>query len=140
IARAYLTPEATMAQRISRAKRRIKESGIPFAMPTQKDRSERLSAVLHVLYLIFNEGYASSFGPNFQRNDLASEAIRLARAVHRSLPDHAEAAGLLALMLLTHARRNARTGADGTLIPLEKQDRSLWDQRAIAEGTRLVTE
>ena len=93
-----------MAQRISRAKRRIKESGIPFAMPTQKDRSERLSAVLHVLYLIFNEGYASSFGPNFQRNDLASEAIRLARAVHRSLPDHAEAAGLLALMLLTHAQ------------------------------------
>jgi RNA polymerase sigma factor (sigma-70 family) len=140
IANAYLVPEATMAQRISRAKQRIKASGVPFRMPTDQERAERLGAVLHVLYLIFNEGYASSIGPNLQRNDLANEAIRLARAVHNLLPDDGEVAGLLALMLLTDARRQARTGQDGELIPLAEQDRTLWDRRAISEGIALITD
>jgi len=109
-------------------------------MPTDRERGERLSAVLHVLYLIFNEGYASSIGPDLQRRDLSSEAIRLARAVHHFLPDDTEAAGLLALMLLTDARRPARTGPDGELIPLADQDRTLWDPNAIAEGVALITE
>src|SRR4029077_7538179 len=109
IANAFLVPEATMAQRISRAKQRIKTSGVPFRMPLGSERDERLGAVLHVLYLIFNEGYASSIGPNLQRTDLSTEAIRLARTVHNVLPGDTEAAGLLALMLLTDARRPART-------------------------------
>jgi RNA polymerase sigma factor (sigma-70 family) len=139
IANAYLVPEATMAQRISRAKQRIKASGVPFRMPTDDERAERLSAVLHVLYLIFNEGYASSIGPNLQRSDLANEAIRLTRAVRNLVPDAGEVAGLLALMLLTDARRAARTGPDGELIPLAEQDRSLWDRQAIDEGVALIT-
>jgi RNA polymerase sigma factor (sigma-70 family) len=139
IASAFLVPEATMAQRISRAKQRIKSSGVPFRLPTAGERADRLSAVLHVLYLIFNEGYASSSGPDLQRSDLANEAIRLTRAVHRLLPGDGEVAGLLALMLLTDARRRARTGPDGDLIPLTEQDRSLWDRAAIEEGVALVT-
>ena len=139
IANAFLVPEATMAQRISRAKQRIKTSDVPFRMPTDAERAERLSAVLHVLYLIFNEGYASSIGPDLQRSDLAIEAIRLTRAVQHLLPDAGEVAGLLALMLLTDARRSARSGPDGELIPLTEQDRTLWDQRAISEGVALIT-
>ena len=139
IANAFMVPEATMAQRISRAKQRIKASGVPFRMPTHGERAARLGAVLHVLYLIFNEGYASSIGPDLQRADLANEAIRLTRAVQAILPDDEEVAGLLALMLLTDARRQARTGPDGELIPLDKQDRTLWDRHAIQEGTALIT-
>jgi RNA polymerase sigma factor (sigma-70 family) len=144
IANAFLVPEATMAQRISRAKQRIKTSGVPFRMPSDRERSERLSAVLHVLYLIFNEGYASSIGPTLQRSDLSNEAIRLTRAVHNLLPPAAEGsgevAGLLALMLLTDARRPARTGPDGELIPLMEQDRTLWDRQAISEGIALISD
>lgn len=139
IANAFLVPEATMAQRISRAKQRIKTSGVPFRLPTDRERAERLNAVLHVLYLIFNEGYASSIGPNLQRTDLSGEAIRLTRTVHNFLPEDAEVAGLLALMLLTDARRPARTGPDGELIPLDEQDRTLWDRAAISEGVALIT-
>jgi RNA polymerase sigma factor (sigma-70 family) len=139
IANAFLVPEATMAQRISRAKQSIKTSGVPFGMPTDQERAERLGAVLHVLYLIFNEGYASSIGPNLQRSDLSNEAIRLTRAVHNLLPNDGEVAGLLGLMLLTDARRPARTGPDGELIPLTEQDRSLWDRSAISEGIALIT-
>jgi RNA polymerase sigma factor (sigma-70 family) len=139
IANAFLVPEATMAQRISRAKQTIKASGVPFRMPSDAERGERLRGVLHVLYLIFNEGYASSAGEEVHRADLADEAIRLARAVHSLLPDDGEVAGLLALMLLTDARRAARTGANGELIPLDEQDRSLWDKRLIVEGTELVS-
>jgi RNA polymerase sigma factor (sigma-70 family) len=139
IAKAFLVPEATMAQRISRAKQSIKESGIPFQMPSASERDERLKAVLHVLYLIFNEGYTTSEGPNLVRSDLASEAIRLARIVHALRPGDPEVAGLLALMLLTDARRLARTGPDGDLIPLTEQDRSRWDPAAIAEGVALVS-
>jgi RNA polymerase sigma factor (sigma-70 family) len=138
IASAFLVPEATMAQRISRAKNRIHASGVPFGMPAGADGRPRLDAVLHVLYLIFSEGYASSDGPQFVRTDLSREAIRLARAVHRLLPDEPEVAGLLALMLLTDARRDARTGPHGELIPLPEQDRSRWDQHAIAEGQALI--
>ena len=139
IARAFLVPEATMAQRVSRAKKQIKSSGIGFQMPTDDERAVRLDAVLHVLYLIFNEGYATSSGPALQRRDLANEAIRLARMVQRTLPDDGEVAGLLALMLLTDARRHARADAEGELIPLDRQDRTLWDRPSIAEGTALVT-
>ena len=139
IANAFLVPEKTMAQRISRAKKTIKTSGVPFSMPGEREREARLGAVLHVLYLIFNEGYASSIGPDLQRSDLANEAIRLTRVVHRLLPDQSEVAGLLALMLLTDARRAARTGSDGELIALAEQDRSLWDRDAIAEGSALIT-
>jgi RNA polymerase sigma factor (sigma-70 family) len=139
IARAFLVPEATMAQRISRAKQGIKASGVPFALPTAGERDERLAAVLHVLYLIFNEGYASSSGPDLQRTDLAEEAVRLAREVHRLLPDDGEVAGLLALLLLTHARRRARSAADGRLVPLTEQDPSVWDRAMIAEGVALVS-
>ena len=138
IARAFLVPEATMAQRISRAKQTIKQSGVPFAMPGESERARRLDAVLHVLYLIFNEGYTSSSGPALHRVELSEEAIRLCRAVHRLLPDDAEVAGLLALMLLTDARRPARTGDGGALIPLDEQDRSRWDRDAIAEGVALI--
>ena len=140
IASAFLVPEATMAQRISRAKQSIRASGVPFSMPTDEERAGRLSAVLHVLYLIFNEGYTSSAGPALHRPDLSNEAIRLARAVHDLLPSHGEVAGLLALMLLTDARRAARTGASGELIPLDEQDRSLWDRELIAEGIALVSD
>ena len=118
IARAFLVPETTMAQRISRAKQRIKSSGVPFRLPTPEERTERLRTVLHVLYLIFNEGYASTAGPDVHRADLSDEAIRLSRTVHRMLPDDSEVAGLLALMLLLDARRPARTGPGGELIPL----------------------
>ena len=129
IARAYMVPEATMAQRISRAKQRIRASGVPFRLPTDHDRNERLGAVLHVLYLIFNEGYAATAGSELQRADLSSEAIRLIRSVHAMLPRDPEVAGLLALMLLTDARRAARSGPDGELIPLAKQDRTLVEPR-----------
>jgi len=139
IANAFLVPEATMAQRISRAKQTIKASGVPFRLPSQPERIERLPAVLHVLYLIFSEGYASSIGPHLQRLDLAREAIRLTRNAKTLLPDNAEVAGLLALMLLTDARRAARTGTEEELIPLDKQDRSLWDRAAIFEGIELLT-
>jgi len=128
-----------MAQRISRAKQNIKTSGAPFRMPSPLERTERLPAVLHVLYLIFNEGYASSSGAQLQRLDLAREAIRLTRSAKALLPDNAEVAGLLALMLLTDARRAARTGPNEELIPLDKQDRSLWDQTEISEGVELLT-
>jgi RNA polymerase sigma factor (sigma-70 family) len=140
IANAFLVPEATMAQRISRAKQSIKASGVPFRMPTDKERAQRQSAVLHVLYLIFNEGYTSSIGPDLQRSELSREAIRLARAVHNLLPEDGEVAGLLALMLLTDARRPARTGPEGELIPLMDQDRTLWDRTAISEGIALITD
>jgi RNA polymerase sigma factor (sigma-70 family) len=140
IARAFLVPEATMTRRISRAKQRIKDSGIPFDMPAAVERTERLGAVLHVLYLIFNEGYASTSGPSLQRGELSAEAIRLARMVHRLLPDDGEVTGLLALMLLTDARRSARTGPDGGLIPMADQDRSLWNADHITEGVALITD
>jgi RNA polymerase sigma factor (sigma-70 family) len=140
IARAFLVPEATMTRRISRAKQAIATSGVPFRMPSGPERTERLGAVLHVLYLIFNEGYAATSGTRLQRVELTAEAIRLARMVHRLLPDDAEVAGLLALMLLTDARRVARTGPDGALIPMAEQDRSRWDPDAIAEGVALVTD
>ena len=139
IAAAFLVPEATMAQRISRAKQSIKASGAPFQMPTPEEREERLGAVLHVLYLIFSEGYTASSGPALNRTDLSSEAIRLTRAVRAILPNNGEIAGLLALMILTDARRSARTGPAGELIPLDEQDRGLWDRRAIGEGVELVT-
>ena len=139
IANAFLVPEATMAQRISRAKQSIKSSGARFRMPTTEERAQRLHLVLHVLYLIFSEGYTSSIGPQLQRLDLAHEAIRLTRAVRALLPDDAEVLGLLALMLLTDARRRARTGADEELIPLTKQDRTLWDRSEISEGIALLT-
>ena len=139
IAAAFLVPEATMAQRISRAKQTIKTSGIPFEMPTEAERANRLAAVLHVLYLIFNEGYTTSGGPELHRTELSNEAIRLARAAHALLPHDGEVAGLLALMLLTDARRPARTSPAGELIPLKEQDRSLWNRDAIAEGVALVT-
>src|SRR5258708_2887430 len=139
IANAFLVPEATMAQRISRAKQSIKTSGVPFSLPTPQERTHRLRAVLHVLYLIFNEGYTSSVGPQLERRELSGEAIRLTRAVHNLLPDDGEVAGLLALMLLTDARRVARTGPDGELIPLTKQDRSVWDRQKISEGIALIS-
>jgi RNA polymerase sigma factor (sigma-70 family) len=138
IAHAFLVPEATMAQRISRAKQSIKGSGLPFRMPSPAERGERLRSVLHVLYLIFSEGYTSSAGRELRRDDLAQEAIRLARIVHQVESNDTEAAGLLALMLLTDARRAARTGADGELISLDEQDRSRWDRDQIAEGVALL--
>jgi RNA polymerase sigma factor (sigma-70 family) len=139
IAKAFLVPEATMAQRISRAKQSIKTSDVPFSLPSAAERAARLSAVLHVLYLMFSEGYTSSSGPALHRVDLSNEAIRLTRALRRLLPHDGEVAGLLALMLLTDARRIARTGASGELIPLDEQDRTLWDRQLIAEGTALVS-
>jgi RNA polymerase sigma factor (sigma-70 family) len=139
IASAFLVPEATMAQRISRAKQSIRAAGVAFEMPPEPERGERLRVVLHVLYLMFNEGYIASSGPHLQRGELTREAIRLTRAVHALLPDDGEVAGLLALMLLTDARRAARTRADGTLIALADQDRSLWNRAYIEEGTALIT-
>ncbi|WP_443053092.1 RNA polymerase sigma factor [Streptomyces sp. NBC_00273] len=162
IARALLVPEATMAQRISRAKRRIKASGTPFGTgpddtydtyathdtdgtrgtgpQAAEDRGARLADVLHVLYLIFNEGYTATSGRDLQRADLAAEAIRLTRAVHAQLPADGEVAGLLALMLLTDARRSARTTPDGDLIPLAEQDRTRWDRAAVTEGVAMVSD
>ncbi|MEE6309381.1 sigma-70 family RNA polymerase sigma factor [Plantactinospora veratri] len=139
IARAFLVPESTMTRRITRAKQRIKDSGIPFGMPPAAERTGRLGAVLHALYLIFNEGYVSTSGPALYRTELSAEAIRLARLLHRLLPDDAEVTGLLALMLLTDARRPARTGPDGALVPMAEQDRSRWDAGQIAEGVALVS-
>ncbi|PSL06949.1 RNA polymerase ECF family sigma subunit [Haloactinopolyspora alba] len=140
IARAFLVPEATMGQRISRAKQRLKAVDAPFRMPADDEHADRHSAVLHVLYLIFNEGYTATSGDDLHRADLTREAIRLTRQVRRLLPDDGEVAGLLALLLLTDARRNARTTDDGALVPLAEQDRSRWDASAIAEGVELVTE
>ena len=140
IASAFLVPEATMAQRISRAKQSIKSSGGQFTLPPADERAERLRVVLHVLYLIFNEGYTATSGPDLQRAELAGEAIRLTRAVHRLLPDDGEVTGLLALMLLTDARRPARTRDDGSLVPLAEQDRGAWHAPSIAEGVALITE
>jgi RNA polymerase sigma factor (sigma-70 family) len=140
IASAFLVPEATMAQRISRAKQRIRATEIPFGMPPEPEWPERLRVVLHVLYLIFNEGYTATSGPDLQRLELTREAIRLTREVRRLLPEDGEVAGLLALMLLTDARRGARTRPDGALVPLAKQDRALWDRRLIREGVDLVSD
>ena len=140
IASAFLVPEATMAQRISRAKQSIKTSDVPFSLPSAGERESRLALVLQVLYLVFNEGYTTSAGPDLHRVDLSGEAIRLGRLLRALLPADREVAGLLALMLLTDARRGARTGPMGELIPLDEQDRSLWDRGLIAEGTGLVTE
>lgn len=139
IAKALLVPESTIGQRISRAKQSIKASSVPFRMPDADERAQCLSSVLHVLYLVFNEGYTASSGAELHRPDLSNEAIRLTREVHRLLPGNGEIAGLLALMILTDARRAARTGANGALIPLDEQDRALWDRPAIAEGAALVT-
>ncbi len=140
IARAFLVPEATMAQRISRAKQTIKASGLPFEVPAPAERAARLGAVTHVLYLIFSEGYTASSGSELQRTDLSSEALRLTRLLRRLTPDDPEVAGLLALMLLTDARRLARTGPAGEIVPLDEQDRTLWDRGAIAEGVALISE
>jgi RNA polymerase sigma factor (sigma-70 family) len=139
IARAFLVPEATVAQRISRAKQRIKASGAEFRMPSEAERPERIAAVLRVLYLIFNEGYTASSGPALHRAELTSQAIRLTRQLQQRLPEDGEVAGLLALMLLTDARRPARSRPDGTLVPLAEQDRGRWDTQAIAEGVALLT-
>jgi len=139
IAKAFLVPESTMAQRISRAKERIKASGARFTMPPASERGERLRVVLQVLYLIFNEGYTTSSGPDLNRADLTAEAIRLARMLHQLVPEEGEAAGLLALMLLTDARRAARTTADGSIVPLDEQDRSLWNSSQIEEGVAILT-
>jgi RNA polymerase sigma factor (sigma-70 family) len=139
IARAFLVPEPTMTRRISRAKQQIKDSAVPFGTPAGQERAGRLAAVLHVLYLIFSEGYASTSGPSLHRVEFAAEAIRLTRVVHRLLPEDSEVAGLLALMLLTDARRPARTGPTGELIPMAEQDRNLWDAAQITEGVALVT-
>jgi predicted RNA polymerase sigma factor len=138
IARAFLTSEAAMGRRISRAKQRIKASGIPFELPPKEERAARLRVVLHVLYLIFNEGYTATSGPDLHRDDLTAEAIRLTREVDRLRPADGEVAGLLALMLLTDARRAARAEPDGTLVPLDKQDRARWDQAMIQEGVSLA--
>lgn len=140
IARAFLVPEATMAQRISRAKARIKATDAEFRPPTVAERPARLKAVLHVLYLVFNEEYTASSGSDLLRVDLTTEAIRLTRMVRQLLPDDGEIAGLLALMLLTDARRPVRMGADGGLIPLAEQNRTRWDQAAIAEGIALISD
>ncbi|WP_042399210.1 RNA polymerase sigma factor [Streptacidiphilus carbonis] len=139
IARAFLVPEATMAQRISRAKQRIRDAGATFAMPLPEDRPERLKAVLHVLYLVFNEGYGTSSGSSLQRLDLTAEAIRLTRQLRSVAPQDGEVQGLLALMLLTDARRSTRTDDQGNLVSLAEQDRSRWDTELIAEGVELVT-
>jgi predicted RNA polymerase sigma factor len=139
IARAFLVPEATMAQRISRAKQSIKAAGATFRLPPDDERAGRLRVVLQVLYLVFNEGYTTTSGDDLQRTDLTTEAIRLTRMVHALLPDDGEVTGLLALMLLTDARRDQRTRADGALVPLDEQDRSRWDHALIAEGVALLT-
>ena len=139
IARALLGSEQTVTRRITRAKRSIKVSGVPFALPAQDEMGGRLEAVLRVLYLIFNEGYSSTAGTALVRVDLAEEATRLVRALHETRPDDPEVAGLLALMLLVHARHRARMAPDGSLVPMAEQDRSRWDRGAIEEGIALVT-
>jgi RNA polymerase sigma factor (sigma-70 family) len=139
IANAFLVPEATMAQRVSRAKQSIKSTGIRFDLPADVERAERLCVVMQVLYLIFNEGYTASSGPRLHRADLSTEAIRLARILRQLVPGDGEVAGLLALMLLTDARRAARTDADGSLVPLAEQQRHLWDRAQIEEGVALLT-
>jgi predicted RNA polymerase sigma factor len=139
IAAAFLVPEATMAKRIVRAKQRIRDAGARFELPAEPERTERLGVVLHVLYLVFNEGYTTSAGPGLQRTDLTAEAIRLARLLYRLLPGEGEVAGLLALMLLTDARRPARTDAEGRIVPLAEQRRHLWDAAVIAEGQSVLT-
>jgi RNA polymerase sigma factor (sigma-70 family) len=139
IGAAFLVPESTIAQQISRAKKSVQDSPEPFRMPAEGERPQRLRAVLRVIYLIFNEGYAASAGAELARVDLSAEAIRLARIVRLALPREPEAAGLLALMLLTDARRPARTGANGELIPLEEQDRAVWDRELIDEGRSILT-
>jgi RNA polymerase sigma factor (sigma-70 family) len=139
IARAFLVPEATMAQRISRAKQRIKAAGAGFALPPPAEQAARLGVVLQVIYLVFNEGYTATSGTRLVRAELTAEAIRLARDLHRLVPGDGEVAGLLGLLLLTDARRRARTAPDGSLVPLSEQDRTLWDTEAIAEGVALVT-
>jgi RNA polymerase sigma factor (sigma-70 family) len=139
VARAFLVSEGTMTRRITRAKQQIKDSGIPFRLPAPAERAERLASVLHVLYLIFTEGYAATTGASLHRAELSTEAIRLTRMVYNVLPDDGEVAGLLALMLLTDARRAARTTATGELVPLAEQDRSLWNTDNIAEGLALIT-
>jgi RNA polymerase sigma factor (sigma-70 family) len=140
IARAFLVPEPTMAQRISRAKQTIRAAGARFEMPPERERAERLRVVLHVLYLIFNEGYTATSGPDLQRAELTREAIRLVRDLHRLLAGDGEITGLLALMLLTDARRPARTLPDGSLVPLAEQDRTRWDHALIGEGVALITD
>jgi predicted RNA polymerase sigma factor len=140
IARAFLVPEATMAQRISRAKQRIRAAGAGFALPPPAERAARLAVVLHVVYLVFNEGYTATAGTALVRAELTAEAVRLARELRRLVPDDGEVTGLLALLLLTDARRPARTAADGSLVPLGEQDRALWDTDAITEGVALVTD
>jgi RNA polymerase sigma factor (sigma-70 family) len=140
IAKAFLVPESTMAQRISRAKERIRSAGATFAMPPTSERHERLRVVLHVLYLVFNEGYTTSSGPELNRTDLTTEAIRLARMLHQLVPEEGEAAGLLALMQLTDARRAARSSADGWIVPLDEQRRELWNGDQIHEGVALLTQ
>lgn len=140
VASAFLVPEATIGPRISRAKQRIRAAGTTLSVPEGPAHVERLGAVLHVLYLVFNEGYTASGGPDLQQPDLATEAVRLTRAIHRSLPGDGEVAGLLALMLLTDARRAGRTDDGGGLVPLAEQDRTRWDSGMIDEGTRLVTD
>lgn len=139
IARAFLVSEASMTRRITRAKQAIRDSGAVFRMPAPSEFAERLGVVLHALYLIFNEGYSATTGSNLYRTDLSSEAIRLCRILHRLLLDDAEVMGLLALMLLTDARRDARAGTSGELIPMAEQDRSLWNAAYITEGVALVT-
>ena len=140
IARALLVPEPTVAQRISRAKASIRDAGAKFELPWPEDRAQRVAALLHVLYLVFNEGYTASSGSRLVRVELSDEAIRLARQLHLRLPDDGEVAGLLALLLLTDARRPARTRPDGTLVPLAEQDRARWNHDHIAEGVALITE
>jgi RNA polymerase sigma factor (sigma-70 family) len=139
VANAFLVPEATMAQRISRAKQSIKNTRIHFDLPPEPERADRLRVVLQVLYLIFNEGYATTSGPAVQRADLTTEAIRLTRMLQQLIPGEGEVAGLLALMLLTDARRAARTLADGSLVPLDEQQRNLWNRLQIEEGVALLT-
>jgi RNA polymerase sigma factor (sigma-70 family) len=140
IARALLVPESTVAQRISRAKARIRDTGARFVLPDEDERPARLAAVLHVLYLMFNEGYTASSGAQLHRVELSAEAIRLTRQLRANLPADGEVTGLLALMLLTDARRPARTTVAGDLVPMAEQDRRLWNRTAIAEGTALLTE
>ena len=139
IAKAFMVPEATMAQRISRAKERIKATGMRFELPPEAERPDRLRVVMQVLYLVFNEGYTTSSGPNLQRADLTTEAIRLARMLHQLIPEEGEVAGLLALMLLTDARRAARTDENGSLVQLDDQRRELWNSAQISEGIELLT-
>jgi RNA polymerase sigma factor (sigma-70 family) len=140
IARGFLVPEATMAQRISRAKQSIRKAGATFTMPPPGEHAERLRAVLHALYLMLNEGHTTTAGPWLQRHDLTRDALRLTRLLRRLLPEDGEVAGMLALILLTDARRDARTRPDGSLVPLAEQDRGRWDQELIAEGVAIITE